>query len=363
MSGRGADPLRLLRETVVTGEDTRVARRRGESIGREMAGAIRAIPVRRRAARVRFAAASAMTFAAVGAAATLWMRKPPASAPVAQWIAPAAPVQAASVVGELAGDVDIVRAGRPAMAAMRAVTLLPGDEVVTGDGGKTTFELPGGASVAMSPASRVRWLSEPVAAPSALRLALAQGRVDLRVPTTMPGGPLVVLTPDAELIVRGTAFMVNVVKAPGRAEGTCVAVSEGVVTLRAHGEEAKLAQGGSWSSFVDRSLCGIGFPQEKATDKAAPAEKPIPLQAKLVAAPRKAKAAPARESRAAAATSLAAENRLFHAAALAHQRGADGEAIRLFDELVRTYPDSALVPEALETRRRAAERLENAGGR
>jgi hypothetical protein len=62
-------------------------------------------------------------------------------------------------------------------------------------------------------------------------------------------------------------------------------------------------------------------------------------------------------------SSLAEENRLFQAAALAHQRGDEAEAIRLLDELVRKYPDSALVREALEARHRAAERLDLASGR
>ena len=342
MNGREADPLRLLRETVVGGEDPRAARHRGEVVGREVAAAIRAIPARRRAARVRLAAAGASTvaFAAMGAAAMLWMRLPEST---------------------LSGRGFAARpsaAGAPAPA--RTAAFMPGDEVVTRGGAKTTFDLPGGASIALSPQSRVRWLSEPRVATSELRLALAQGRVDLRVPALPSDGSLVVSTPHAELVLRGTALMINVMKAPDRGEGTCVAVSEGTVTVRARGEEAKVFPGGTWSSFVDRSLCGIGFATARP-----PAETATPAPAKLAApAGRKGKTPPAsasRQSRAPSGTSLALENRLFHAAALAHQRGDDAEAIRLFDELVRTYPDSALVPEALETRRRAAERLEGDG--
>jgi hypothetical protein len=303
-----------------------------------------------------------VAFAAMGAGAVLWMRPPAATTPSTMSAAPLAGAgPAAASVRDLAGDVQIVRAGRSVMRAARAAALLPGDELVTRDGAKTTFDLPGGASVAVSPESRVRWLSEPGAAAADLRLALAQGRVDLRVPPR--DGSLVVLTPHAELVVRGTAFTVNVMKAPDRGDGTCVAVSEGALTVRARGQEAKVVSGGTWSSFVDRSLCGLGFAVEKPA-----VENPEPTTAKVaVSAVRKAKVPasatrPPRPSRPASSSSLALENRLFHAAALAHQRGDDAESIRLFDELVRTYPDSALVPEALETRRRAAERLEGAGG-
>jgi hypothetical protein len=332
MSGHEADPLRLLRETVVSGEDSGVARRRGESVSREMAAAIRAVPERRRAARTRLAAAGAsvMVLAGVCAATTIWTRKPPSMAAATSISA------ASSLVPPAAGT----------------AALMPGDEVVIRDGAKKTFDLPGGATVAMSPASRLRWLSEPGVAAADLRLALAEGRVDLRVPPSSRGGSLVVVTPHAELVVHGTVLTVEVMRVPDRGDGTCVAVAEGLVTVRSRGAEAKLAQGGTWSSFVDRSLCGSGFAAERSAP--APGHGAPPARARRPRAP----ASLSPPSRPFVASTLALENRVFQSAALAHQRGDDAEAIRLFDELVHTYPDSPLVPEALERRRRAAERLE-----
>jgi len=323
MNHRETDPLRPLREALLAGEEAAVARARGAVICRQVAAAIRRVPAQRRARRrVTLAGAGAITL--VGLCATL-----------------------ALMTGK-----------RSVAVATEMSTLRPGQEISTSESG-SALALAGGTRVSVAARSRLHMSDGS----HALRLILDRGRVDLEVPPLSPGQSLVVQTPHAEVIVHGTAFAVEIVRAVDGREGTKVSVEAGVVSVRrrpwevpddpgksptgdgGQDEEIKLTRGGRWSSLDEVPVAG---------DPALP--EPIVTRRSL--AEPHARERPARPAERRVASSLALENQLFQDAARARQRGDEREAIRLFDELLRTYPDSALAPEAFDQRRRAEQRLQ-----
>ncbi len=372
------DPLKGLRDTAVSLEDAGVADARGRYISERLAQTIREVPARRRVARRRKAvlwAGAAVSMLGLvlvlggqlrrirGASATF--------AEAAQGVAsgPLARDAVNGVVEDLAGQVDVIGANGRTTPAVRASALEPSDEIVTHDG-RGSIVLTGGARVDLSEHSRLRLQDTSSAAdPLGERLALLEGKVNVHVPHLDRGRSFTVVTPHAEVVVHGTVFTVEVLK-PDREPGeTCVATSEGLVGVRSVGSEVLLAPGMHWSSRAEGSRCATvrsapevppeaarGSERRLVDDRTATPSLGASGAHRRIKGAGVSGAAPAPAH--APVNPLAAQNRLFEAGMVARQNGDEREAIRLFDELLGKYPDSALASEANEQRRHAQEHLQ-----
>lgn len=188
------------------------------------------------------------------------------------------------------------------------------------------------SSVKLSEATELR-LSRPSAAEE--RISLRRGRVDVAVDKAVETKRAVVVeTPDAEVVVRGTIFDVRV-ESSGAATTTHVHVTRGSVWVLSQGVQvALLSEGQSWSSaggVVEPAPAPAPASDAPAVVTEAPAAKAgvVALGPKEAAGPRK-------------AGTLAEENRLYSAAVEARNRGDASRAAELFGELLTTYPQSPL---------------------
>jgi hypothetical protein len=180
------------------------------------------------------------------------------------------------------------------------------------------------------------------------RFVLRSGRFWANVAPLTAGGRFLVITPDAEVEVRGTVFEVVVVPPRPECDGaaTEVRVVEGLVTVRRNGQQWQIPAGQVWPG-----------------DCRPPASAPVPPVAAAPARPaelaRPAKPAVPRPLRpVAVGSTLAEQNQLFAAAMDARRRGDVAEARRRLDDLLVRFPFGALADSA----RRELARLPRAGG-
>jgi hypothetical protein len=180
-----------------------------------------------------------------------------------------------------------------------------------------------------------------VEAAASQTLALGHGSLRAQVAKVAPGRHFVVKTLDAEITVHGTAFRVSTLSAPSECNAgttTRVDVYEGVVSVRAHGIEARVQAGEHWpqdcgTSAVASSPPGsppgvVGEPQRLASPVA-------PLPAALRAGPHKP-----------VDSTLSMQNDMF-ARAVAAQRAGDSEnAVRELDLLLGRFPNTPLAQDA-----------------
>jgi FecR protein len=153
---------------------------------------------------------------------------------------------------------------------------------------------------------------------------LLRGRAHLKVTKLHAGQRFHVLTPDADVQVRGTEFDVEL--RPGSSPATCVRVEEGLVAVFAGGETHLVAPGQTW---------GCAPAASKATP--APREAPSSLRD-----------GPARHAAALRASDLRAQNALFQAALSAERGGRAAEAAGLYERLLARSPHGPLSEQARE---------------
>jgi hypothetical protein len=189
---------------------------------------------------------------------------------------------------------------------------------------------------------------------------LGAGRVTVRVPKLGPARSFAVETPEATVVVHGTAFSVERSAAPGSEPRTSVDVTEGSVAVRHHGVEVLLRPGDRWSSAATRLV------EREDVDSVGPRAAPLeaaPMKPKSPGSSGRSGGSPAKGSEGGPSpeksSSLAAENRLLQAAMAARQKGDARRAADLAADLVARYPASPLVEEARVERMRA---LLGAGG-
>jgi hypothetical protein len=226
------------------------------------------------------------------------------------------------------GKVGVVGAGGPGRG------LRDGDALQTAAGAHahlTTRK----SSVKVSESTELK-LSQPSAAEE--RITLRRGRVDVSVDKAVETKRSVVVeTPDAEVVVRGTVFDVRVEPLAG-ATNTRVHVTRGSVWVLAQGVQvALLSAGQSWSSGS-----GVEATEPKPVSVPTAVAEAVapPASAKAVAPPRA--NAGAKEASPRRMGTLAEENRLFAAGVEARNRGDAARAAELFAELLSTYPQSTL---------------------
>jgi len=187
-------------------------------------------------------------------------------------------------------------------------------------------------------------------APSAAeeRIRVAAGSVDLKV-SKVPQSwrSVVVETPNAEVVVRGTMFNVAVAKEQGSTV-TRVRVTEGAVWVLHDGERDLVSAGEEWSS--------------RAAAKAAappPVAAPAPPPSAPIEAPRGGARTARETAKPSTSSTLSEQNQMYQSALDARNQGDDRRALELFQALLTRHPGGHFAQDAEIERMRAYRRLGN----
>lgn len=210
---------------------------------------------------------------------------------------------------------------------------------LTEAGGVASIRMINDARALLSAGSQAWCWSEPK--PSFLHLE--EGMVDVDVPPLRMGQTLTVHTPNASVIVHGTAFTVQVVGSSP--PSTTVVVRDGIVEVKENGASTFVHAGEVWRSGAANT------PAESAIAKpliprvrAEPPQSPTPS-----AAPTASVATPPIDDDASQST-LARENERFREANLARQRGDFETYDALLAKLLQESPKSPMRATALVER-------------
>jgi ferric-dicitrate binding protein FerR (iron transport regulator) len=179
------------------------------------------------------------------------------------------------------------------------------------------------------------------------RFALRRGVFSAHVAKLTEGRRFIVETPDAEIEVRGTRFVLRVIEeaqACGSGSLSRLEVSEGVVEVRASGIVSRVNAGQHWP--VDCFLPPQP-PPRLTTEARARALEPAP------AASGRAPARPALVASAASGQSgLTQQNDLFAAGVALRRQGNVAGALSAYQELIAQCPNSPLAENAMVERMR-----------
>jgi hypothetical protein len=174
-------------------------------------------------------------------------------------------------------------------------------------------------------------------------LRLAGGGVSVHVAKLMADERFVIVTPDAEVEVRGTRFHVAIAAADENCGETTtrVVVDEGVVVVRSAGRSSRVAAGARWPAECAEPPAAAPSPP---TGRSAGASKRSLKGAPSLPAPP--------QDEVSAHSTLATENDLFGAALKADREGDRRAAAQLLDVLVSRFPASPLKESAEKARAR-----------
>lgn len=254
----------------------------------------------------------------------------------------APPIAAAASASFVRGSPSLERAGvREPLS--HGMSLQAGDRVLVEPGSRATVALADGTFLLVEDRADLVLVST---AP-ATTFELGAGSVHADVAKQRPDARFVIRTADAEVEVRGTSFEVsraNPDPACGGGTTTRVKVREGVVAVRAAGNEALVRAGESWPQGCSDSTTSLGL---------APAELP---QAPAVVSPVANEATPSPAPKGSASTmkrsteprasDLGAQNDLFEKAVARKRAGDVAGAIASFEELLARHPSSHLAQSA-----------------
>lgn len=254
----------------------------------------------------------------------------------------------ASIAGidAVTGTVVLTQDGSRRVVSAAERTLHDGDSLQTAAGARARLAT-SKSSVTLSESTELR-VSRPSAAEE--RISLRRGRVDVAVDKAVEAKRAVVIeTPDAEVVVRGTVFDVRV-EPEQNVTSTLVHVTRGSVWVLSQGVQvALLSAGQSWSS-TSGLIPATPAPASPVVQAAEPQAEAPPAPLAPPAAPKSAAPAPRKPG------TLADENRLFAAGVEARNRGDVARAAELFGELLSSYPQSTLRESAQVERMRALSR-------
>jgi hypothetical protein len=271
------------------------------------------------------------------------------------------PSGAADIAGieRLSGTVVLTQEGSGEVVGGGSRPLRDGDAVETAAGARARLST-SKSSVNVGE-STVLKLSRPSEAEE--RISLRRGRVDVSVDKSIEAKRAVVVeTPDAEVVVRGTVFDVRV-EPSGGATTTHVHVSKGSVWVLAHGVQvALLSAGQAWSSGGAAQVAAperaVATAPSAASELTSPAtrtrssvERDRTREPRPGAAPKAERAERTRK-----ASTLTAENELFAVGIEARNRGEAARAAEAFGELLGKFPQTALREAAQVERFRALDR-------
>ena len=214
-----------------------------------------------------------------------------------------------------------------------------GSELRTPSGSEAQVDYDTGTRVTLGGDTRVRLIEQR----TSKRFAVESGNLTARVAKLGAGERFVVATPDAEVEVRGTAFRVSVVTPdPACAGGTPtrLEVSEGVVVLRHHGVETRIAAGEHWP---DCPPAAAPLPPPAPIPPAAPPPRAASSPSRSTDAPA---SPPVRPPAAPAESKLAEQNDLFDGAMRDKRAGRTTDALVALDRLLAKYPRGPLAESA-----------------
>ena len=233
------------------------------------------------------------------------------------------------------GAVTALRDGHSASVG-RGARLAEGTELRT-SGAEASLDFDNGTHVTLGGSSRVRLVEQT----ARKRFALEAGSFSAKVAKLTADERFVVVTPDAEVEVRGTAFRVTIVAGDPACEAgtpTRLEVSEGVVFITRGGAQLRVGASEHWPS--------CGGAKSSSEERAAPSP-PIARSHTTVAASARV-AAPRPE----ASSHLAEQNDLFDEAMRLKRTGNASGAVAKLDELLATYPSGPLSESAAAERTR-----------
>lgn len=298
----------------------------------------------RRQRQARWATAVALS-SAIAAAGALWVTRARSGGTHAldEVSAIASPIGSGAQLSNAAGP-----------AALRGESaLLPGNQLLAGAEGGARLRLSTGTEIAIEHGADLTF-SE--AGPTE-RFVLASGELQAKVAKLRPGQRFIIETPDAEVEVHGTVFALRVIEL----EPDCVAagrtrleVREGVVEVRAHGTASYVHPGERWPAPCGDGLAArapaASMPLTGALPSALPSAIPAPVPSAAHSTPTPPSSKAADSANAVSLTKL--QNELFARAVRARRMGDDQAALKQFEELTLTFPNSPLAESAAAQRMR-----------
>jgi ferric-dicitrate binding protein FerR (iron transport regulator) len=246
----------------------------------------------------------------------------------------------------------------PAVAG-RALTA--GSQLIVDPSAGATLSLSTGTHLEVEPGSHLSVVEDS----RAQIFALNMGSLRADVAKLSHDERFIVRTVDAEVEVRGTSFVVNVVPsdpACGAGTTTRVAVYEGIVTVRAGGQEEFIGKGEHWprgcrkTAALAPSAHAAARRTTRVEPQAAPAAPPVAepqLQPLITPPPLR-----ALSTRRLPASSLAEENDLFAEGMLARRYGNLPLALDKMDRFLEKFPASHLAENAAAERMRILRALD-----
>jgi hypothetical protein len=271
-------------------------------------------------------------------------------------------LRAGAVAQAVEGEV-LVEGASGVAALSQGGSVMPGDRVIAHDNGRAALLLPTGTHLGVEPGGDLEVVDLGVVggtnATQVFHLGAGTMRAD--VEKLRAGERFLVRTSDAEVEVRGTSFHVaNVPPDPACGQGTTtrVTVFEGVVSVRAHGVEARVEAGQGWptgcgvSSTRSATATAIATPAaivqpqtpSEGSAGVLPARPPTEGSGGALLARPQSQPPPLLTP--AAASDLAAQNDLFAEGIAAKNRGDAAAAVAAFERFLARYPESALAENA-----------------
>lgn len=305
---------KTLAEAAIGAEELDVAE--DERIVLAMKKAMAARARRRTQRRVAVGAGVLALAAGILLAVTRFSRPPePVATPI-----PASSTAPVATARTIHGDVlRVTKTGSASLGPSGAIEV--GDRIVALQDASSELVLPTGTRITLESGGDLTLLGD---APTHV-LGLSGGSLRAEVVKVRPGERFIVRTSDAEVEVRGTNFRIGfAIPDPscGRGTTTRVNVDEGVVTVRAGGQEWTVSASESWPNCEPAPVASA------SSSIAASAPKP-PLHR---------------------TSDLAAQNDLFDQAMAAKRRGDRKAAVAALDRLLATYPTSPLAEQATSER-------------
>lgn len=292
--------------------------------------AMRARTRRRRLVMLGSSLAAAAAILVVGTQLTKWRALPAAAA--------ASPV-AINVIPSGKGAALARNQGEQQLTARAPVE--SGQRIDTPADGGAALQFSTGTSLTLAGQTSFRVDSQG----ATQRFSLQHGELRAHVAKLTAAQRFIVDTPDAEVEVRGTRFHLRVVEhaeACGGGTRTRLAVTEGVVEVRANQSAVSIKAGEIWP--LDCADAGDVTPSSTARGP-APAAVALPKREPHAATP-----APAIEAERASA--LTAQNDLFAEGVARGRQGDTSGALRAYQELMSRFPGSPLAENALVERMR-----------
>jgi hypothetical protein len=305
---------------------------------------------RKRHKNILVGASAGAAAALVVVASSTWLSFRTTSArlaPVETSTHPNAPARGPVVVAIASGSGAIVAAPGSSEPAVTGRTLSAGSRLIVDSDEGAKLALSTGTRLAVHPGSQLAVVEDG----RTQIFALNAGSLQADVAKLRQDERFLVRTTDAEIEVRGTSFMVDVVS-PDREcdQGTTtrVTVSEGVVIVRSYGREDAVQAGEAWPRGCRWIVATPSVPHQVATKRANRAE----LAAPTAGSPSANADTTATARGTTQASKLAEENNLFAEGVFARRNGQLTVALTKMDRLLEAYPSGHLAENASAERMR-----------